>query len=68
MLNTSIEAARTGEHGKRFAVVAAEIRKLATGTQNSVEEIVEVMETIQLELPTTKVAGFLRTPLYRMVS
>ena len=48
-LNAAIEAARAGEHGKGFAVVADEIRKLATGSSKAADEIMEIIQNIQLD-------------------
>jgi methyl-accepting chemotaxis protein len=46
-LNAAIEAARAGEAGRGFAVVADEVRSLAHSTQNSTVEISKIIETLQ---------------------
>ncbi|HLS67297.1 MAG TPA: methyl-accepting chemotaxis protein [Pseudogracilibacillus sp.] len=48
-LNAAIEAARAGEHGRGFAVVADEVRKLAEQVTSSVTQITNIVENIQLE-------------------
>ncbi|MFG0249603.1 MAG: methyl-accepting chemotaxis protein [Phycisphaeraceae bacterium JB051] len=48
-LNAAIEAARAGEHGRGFAVVADEVRKLADRTTKATKEIAESITAIQDE-------------------
>ncbi|MFN7430202.1 MAG: methyl-accepting chemotaxis protein, partial [bacterium] len=65
-LNAAIEAARAGEHGRGFAVVADEVRKLAERTTAATEEVAKSIREIQadttnavscIEAGTSKVAS-----------
>lgn len=49
-LNAAIEAARAGEHGKGFAVVADEVRKLAEDSKESAEKIRLLIDEIQVKV------------------
>ncbi|MEI7842771.1 MAG: methyl-accepting chemotaxis protein [Gallionellaceae bacterium] len=54
-LNAAIEAARAGEQGRGFAVVADEVRKLAERTSKATSEISTIVSAIQGETDQTKV-------------
>ena len=52
-LNAAIEAARAGEHGRGFAVVADEVRNLAGRTRGSTEEIQKTIESLLKSMEVT---------------
>ena len=55
-LNAAIEAARAGEQGRGFAVVADEVRKLAERTATATKEIAQMIEAIQAETKSASLA------------
>jgi len=58
-LNAAIEAARAGEHGRGFAVVADEVRSLAQTTERNAKEISDISQQIleEVELSVSKVSN-----------
>lgn len=63
-LNAAIEAARAGEHGRGFAVVADEVRSLAARTSSAAEEIRLTVESLQGE--TRKAVGFMEDGVHNV--
>ncbi|MBL8086875.1 MAG: HAMP domain-containing protein [Chthonomonas sp.] len=55
-LNAAIEAARAGEHGRGFAVVADEVRRLAERAGHATKEIAELIENVRIGVNTAVAA------------
>lgn len=60
-LNAAIEAARAGEHGKGFAVVADEVRKLAEQSNQAASKVGEIIREIQGDIESSSKAFYLVT-------
>ncbi|MBI5048057.1 MAG: methyl-accepting chemotaxis protein [Deltaproteobacteria bacterium] len=49
-LNATIEASKAGEHGRGFAIVAEEVRRLADNTKHSVEDVTLIIKEVRAEV------------------
>ncbi len=65
-LNAAIEAARAGEQGRGFAVVADEVRKLAERTTKATKEIADMIKKIQVDIKDAVVSINKGTEVVRM--